>query len=259
MRAVEIVVLISIILGFALLLTLGYQYLVPGDDIRALAKFYLLTTYFNPNYTYTAGATETVTAIVWDYRGLDTLFETTVFYIALAGCLILARGLYKEEKEASKPGSGLSVIVRGVTKITAPMIIVVGVSIALHGHLTPGGGFQGGATMAVLPLLIIVIFSLAPLIRRGFTPSRLAIIRGFALIGIGLVSIILALIGLVLGINAYVFQSLPKPDAPLGFPSEVEGALMGGILWFFNLFESIAVVAAFTIAFIAILLIESRG
>ncbi|NJE77437.1 MnhB domain-containing protein, partial [Thermococcus sp. ES12] len=34
-------------------------------------------------------------------------------------------------------------IIKTTTKILAPLILIFGSYIILHGHLTPGGGFQG--------------------------------------------------------------------------------------------------------------------
>jgi hypothetical protein len=87
---------------------------------------------------------ESVTSIVWDFRGLDTLFETMVFYLAIIGSIALARG-YKlfMTRDIDWEKLGLSPIVKTVTRLTAPLIVVVAISIALHGHLTPGGGVPG--------------------------------------------------------------------------------------------------------------------
>lgn len=255
MKLVELIVLTSIVLSLALLMTIAYVYLTPGSDVRALAKFYLVTTYNPWVPQYTVNSPEAVTAIVWDYRGLDTLFETAVFYLALVAGLMLARRLYSETASTSHALGGLSVIVKMVTKVTAPMIVAVGASIGLHGHLTPGGGFQGGATIAVAPMLILVIFSTFYMLSHGVTTDKMLLVRGLGLIGIGATSISVFIIGLVSGHFAYVFQNMPKQGAPVGLPSHVNGTLISGTLWFFNLFEMLAVAAGFTMAFIALMLV----
>uniref|UniRef100_A0A7C2ZQ53 Sodium:proton antiporter n=1 Tax=Ignisphaera aggregans TaxID=334771 RepID=A0A7C2ZQ53_9CREN len=254
MKPVNLLVIITLILSASFLLTFASSYIVPTENLRRLALFYLVTTY-NPETQYTALSPEGVTAIVWDYRGLDTLFETAVFFLALIAALSLVRGLYAETppQEVSRE-AGLSTIVKTVTRITAPMIIAVGASVALHGHLTPGGGFQGGSIVAVAPMVFMVIFSSLYVLRKGVTTTKMLVLRSIGLIGVGLTSIAVFMAGLILGELGYVFQNMPKPGAPLGMPSHVGGTLISGTLWFFNLFEMFAVAAGFTLIFIVLLI-----
>lgn len=46
-----------------------------------------------------AGAANTVTGILWDYRGYDTVGEATVIFTAVAGVVALFRKSKKEEEE----------------------------------------------------------------------------------------------------------------------------------------------------------------
>ena len=46
---------------------------------------------------------------------------------------------------------GMSKIVQTITSITFPFVLIYGLYIIAHGHLTPGGGFQGGAVRASTP------------------------------------------------------------------------------------------------------------
>ncbi len=43
---------------------------------------------------------------------------------------------------------GLTIIVKKITQIIAPVIFLYGLYIVVHGHLTPGGGFAGGVILA---------------------------------------------------------------------------------------------------------------
>jgi len=52
--------------------------------------------------------------------------------------------------------SGMSVIVRTVTCVAAIPVIIFGLYVIMHGHLTPGGGFAGGAIIATMTALFIV-------------------------------------------------------------------------------------------------------
>lgn len=258
MKVVELIVVLALTLSLALLMAVALDYVVPGSDVRDVAEFYLYAAY-NPFHlsNYTAKTPAAVTAIIWDFRGLDTLFETAVFYLALIGSLALSRGLLGRQPRTASPG--LSVIVKSVTKITGPMIIAVGASIALHGHLTPGGGFQGGSVIAIVPMLFIVVFSIAFLLERGLAADKMVILMGAGLIGIGLTAIAPFVVGLLSGQRAYVFQNMAKPDAPLSMPSEVGGIHIGGTPWFFDIFEMIAVAAGFSVAFIAAILSRFEG
>ena len=52
----------------------------------------------------------------------------------------------------------MSRIVRTVTSIMFPFTMIYGLYVIAHGHLTPGGGFQGGAVVASALAMLIVAF-----------------------------------------------------------------------------------------------------
>ncbi len=52
----------------------------------------------------------------------------------------------------------MSKIVRTVACVLIIPGIVFGLYVILHGHLTPGGGFQGGAVIATIPALFIIAY-----------------------------------------------------------------------------------------------------
>jgi len=52
----------------------------------------------------------------------------------------------------------MSKIVRSMAAILYPLIAVFGGYLVLHGHLTPGGGFQGGAVAASAIALAVVAY-----------------------------------------------------------------------------------------------------
>jgi multicomponent Na+:H+ antiporter subunit B len=51
---------------------------------------------------------------------------------------------------------GMSIIVKVAAYVLAVPITILGLYIILHGHLTPGGGFPGGAVIATLTVLFLV-------------------------------------------------------------------------------------------------------
>jgi multicomponent Na+:H+ antiporter subunit B len=53
---------------------------------------------------------------------------------------------------------GMSKIVKTITSIALPLTIIYGLYIIAHGHLTPGGGFQGGAVVASGLAMLVVSY-----------------------------------------------------------------------------------------------------
>lgn len=52
----------------------------------------------------------------------------------------------------------LSTIVRTISNIVFPFTLLYGLYVIMHGHLTPGGGFQGGAIVASGCALMLVAY-----------------------------------------------------------------------------------------------------
>ncbi len=100
------------------------------------------------------GAANLVTAVVLGYRGIDTLGELSIlFAAATAGGLVLASG---KKKALVSADTDAGFIVKTAAELLFPLLVVAGLYIVIHGHLTPGGGFQGGVILAAaffLPLL----------------------------------------------------------------------------------------------------------
>ena len=102
------------------------------------------------------GAQNIVTAIIVTYRGLDTLGEVAVLFIAATGIAVLLRRKKKKgEKKEIKKRESSEILLTGST-LLAPMIIIFGIYIFLNGHLSPGGGFQGGAVIASAMMLLFL-------------------------------------------------------------------------------------------------------
>jgi len=101
------------------------------------------------------GAANIVTAVLVTYRGLDTLGEVAVLFISAAGVgLLLRRRVGETETEPSRRTS--SELVRTAVHFLLPLIFVLGIYVFINGHLTPGGGFQGGAVLASGIMLLLL-------------------------------------------------------------------------------------------------------
>ena len=105
------------------------------------------------------GAQNLVTAIVVTYRGLDTLGEVAVLFLAATGVAVLLRRRKEDEVSPDpegKPKRQSSELLRTGADLLAPIMVMFGIYIFINGHLSPGGGFQGGAVIASAVLLLFL-------------------------------------------------------------------------------------------------------
>ncbi len=89
-----------------------------------------------------------VSSVNFDLRALDTLGEETIVAAAIVGGLSLLRPS-EEERQRIEPQRGYVLpAVKFAGYLMLPVTLLLGVDIVVHGHLTPGGGFQGGVVLA---------------------------------------------------------------------------------------------------------------
>ncbi len=109
---------------------------------------------------YQRHATDTVNAINYDYRALDTLGEEFILFTAVVGVMMLLR---REEDQPTRPlrqpgavrdRPTLGIAVRLANVPAIVLTIVFGFYIGLHGQMTPGGGFQAGVILATAMFLV---------------------------------------------------------------------------------------------------------
>jgi multicomponent Na+:H+ antiporter subunit B len=134
------------LLGLGLLIAMIFQTMEFGSVAPLVGQA------INATAAEQVGAANFVTSVVLGYRGFDTLLELTIlFTAATAGGLVLGK---PRAGAARDPDSGF--ILRAGADLFFPLLLVVGLYIILHGHLTPGGGFQGGVILAAaffIPIL----------------------------------------------------------------------------------------------------------
>jgi multicomponent Na+:H+ antiporter subunit B len=147
------------------------------------------------------GAANIVTSVVVSYRGLDTLGEVTVLFLAAIGLgAVLAALKQKSVKETEKP----SLILSTGCRLLFPLVLLFGAYIFIHGHLTPGGGFQGGAIIA--SAFVLMYLGCHEEKKINETGSILSESLG------GLVFIVIGLIGLAIGTGYFLNNFLPKGE-----------------------------------------------
>lgn len=102
------------------------------------------------------GAPNVVTGILITYRGFDTLGEVAVLFMVAASVGVLLGG-----KDATAGvGAGTprrpSELVGNGAEIILPLIFLFGAYVIKNGHLSAGGGFQGGAVVASGTMLLML-------------------------------------------------------------------------------------------------------
>lgn len=98
------------------------------------------------------GAVNIVTGMILDYRAFDTLGESNVLFVATITVLILLQASKSINGKKSIDYSMYfepmdDAILRFSATILVPIIAVFGIYVVLNGHLSPGGGFSGGAIL----------------------------------------------------------------------------------------------------------------
>ncbi len=119
------------------------------------------------------GATNIVAGMILDYRAFDTLGESHVLFVAAIAVTILLR-LDKSERDPEDTKITETIteaeeedkifephhdaILQKVAMLLVPIIILFGIYVILNGHLSPGGGFSGGAIIGAGLILYLNAF-----------------------------------------------------------------------------------------------------
>jgi len=165
--------------------------------------------YYIDNGREETGASNIVTSVVVSYRGFDTIGEVTVLFVASIGLGAVLAARRKKEKRQIEPAS---LVLTTGCRFLFPLILLFGGYIFIHGHLTPGGGFQGGAIIASA---FVLIYLACRGRRVSQTGNKIAESIG------GLVFIIIGLVGLMVGGHYFLSNYLPKGELNLLFSAGV--------------------------------------
>ena len=95
------------------------------------------------------GAANIVAGMILDYRAFDTFGESCVLFAAVLSVILLLRGVgprdaYDQllhEMEEPRP----DIIMKKSAMLLVPISMLLGIYVVVNGHLSPGGGFSGGA------------------------------------------------------------------------------------------------------------------
>ncbi|MCP4692154.1 MAG: Na(+)/H(+) antiporter subunit B [Desulfobacterales bacterium] len=137
-----------------------------------------------------------VTAVLADYRGYDTMFETIVIFTAAIACFLLLRRrapsgpetrLYRHiptgvtfriEKGGKYPRESADferidlqwvphdLIIKTTCRMIIPFIQIFALYVIAHGHHSPGGGFQGGVILGASVIVFAISHNLRSSIKK---------------------------------------------------------------------------------------------
>lgn len=157
-QAIGVILIIAMVLAFWQLI----DYLpVIGDPASApnthVSKVYIVE---GPSMTHSPNL---VTGVLADFRGFDTLWETTVMMLAgIAVSMILSDRL-KRHWDASIFGEIRTFggpDVKAMIPLIVPFILLYAVYVLFHGEVSLGGGFQAGALIALGYILYAMVAGL---------------------------------------------------------------------------------------------------
>ena len=119
------------------------------------------------------GAVNIVAGMILDYRAFDTFGESNVLYIATCVVMLLMRDDKRKkgvDSDDMKYELRFDTILQQVTYILFPLIMIFGIYVVVNGHLSPGGGFSGGAIMGAGLILYLNAYGIEKM-RRFFTEN----------------------------------------------------------------------------------------
>jgi len=186
--------LIIVIICGGLLLSATQDFPAWGDPNSPASTH--LSDHFITKGLKETGAPNLVTAVLADYRGYDTMFETVVVFGAGIACILLLRtyiqrtrgreyrhiptGVIIHIQDPNKKGPKdmrefefvdnmwvpHDLIIKTVCRMLIPFIQIFGLYVVCHGDFSPGGGFQGGVIFGASLILLALSFDLRTALAR---------------------------------------------------------------------------------------------
>jgi multicomponent Na+:H+ antiporter subunit B len=188
------IALATVFLCGGLLIYISMYFPAWGDPESPASRH--VSPYYIENSLRDTAVPNTVTAVLADYRGYDTMFETTVIFSAAVACFFLLRStqrrnppfrLYRHtptgitlriERGGNTPQDSraferidsewvpFDLIVKTTCRLVIPFLQIFALYVIAHGHHSPGGGFQGGVILGAALILFAVSFNLRRAIDR---------------------------------------------------------------------------------------------
>ena len=148
------------------------------------------------------GGENAVTAIYLAYRLYDTVFEALMLVVSVIAVVHLSFFDVDYVSDGRKSDIRHSATAINTIRFVCPILLLFGIYLVANGHLSPGGGFQGGVAVAVFFVCRFMIFNIYDLpVVEVLKDEKIVFL------GIILVSVLVIFMG--------IHQHFPYQHAPL--------------------------------------------
>jgi len=156
-------------IAFTVLLAVLFICFLPGGEHNTYLK-----DQYTARFVQDVGGENAVTAIYLGYRMYDTLFEALMLLVSIVAVVHLSwhkGGSVTDGKPSDIRDSDIA----GVTvRIICPILLLFSVYLIMNGHISPGGGFQGGVMIAAFFVCRYMIYDIYDVrIHRVITLEKL--------------------------------------------------------------------------------------
>ena len=132
------------------------------------------------------GAVNFVTGMILNYRAFDTFGETCVLFVATTAVMVLLMRREEEIRENKTLNDRLyepknDLILKVSASILVPVLFVFGIYIIFNGHLSPGGGFSGGAVIGSGMILYVSAYGFDKM-QKFFNEKTYVVVKVTALV-----------------------------------------------------------------------------
>jgi len=142
-------------LVFIIALFFLYIYLMPVST----TSIYLKEQYLNMIMS-DVGGENAVSAILLAYRIYDTLFEALILVVSVAAVFHMSHftdSSVSDGRHSEIENSGMAVF---TLRVICPVIVLFGVYLVINGHISAGGGFQGGLAVAAFFICRYMVYNI---------------------------------------------------------------------------------------------------
>jgi len=141
--------------------------------------------------------------------------------------------------------NGMTIIVKKVSQLLSGLIFMYGIYIITHGHLTPGGGFAGGAIIAGAFIFLILAYG-SRVISLHKEETKTTLTESLALL------LIILLAGTGIWVGSMVFFNNYLPEGKVG------ELISAGLIPIYNILIGIEVSAALLTIFLALVIFKEE-